>query len=164
MLKTIYLIFLGLTSGCMVAAGTFAFIAAIGIVPRMAKRTETQRFIRVYEDAIVLGGIWGTTAMFIRYRLPSVPLLPGCYALCTGIFVGVLAMALTEVLNVIPILLRRTRLTKGLPWLILAFALGRCAALWCIFWWTDFMCFKAIEKGWFDWIHPSRHSKAMMQW
>ena len=57
MLKTIYLIFLGLTSGCMVAAGTFAFIAAIGIVPRMAKRTETQRFIRVYEDAIVLGGI-----------------------------------------------------------------------------------------------------------
>lgn len=61
MLKTIYLIFLGLTSGCMVAAGTFAFIAAIGIVPRMAKRTETQRFIRVYEDAIVLGGIWGTT-------------------------------------------------------------------------------------------------------
>ena len=87
MLKTIYLIFLGLTSGCMVAAGTFAFIAAIGIVPRMAKRTETQRFIRIYEDAIVLGGIWGTTAMFIRYRLPSVPLLPGCYALCTGIFV-----------------------------------------------------------------------------
>ena len=87
-------------------------------------------FIRIYEDAIVLGGIWGTTAMFIRYRLPSVPLLPGCYALCTGIFVGVLAMALTEVLNVIPILLRRTRLTRGLPWLILAFALGKvCGSL-----------------------------------
>ena len=130
MLKAIYLIFLGLASGCMVAAGTFAFIAAIGIVPRMAKRTETQRFIRIYEDAIVLGGIWGTTAMFIRYRLPSVLLLLGCYALCTGIFVGVLAMALTEVLNVIPILLRRTRLTKGLPWLILAFALGKvCGSL-----------------------------------
>ena len=78
----------------------------------------------------MLGGIWGTTAMFIKYRLPSVPLLPGCYALCTGIFVGVLAMALTEVLNVIPILLRRTRLTKGLPWLILAFALGKvCGSL-----------------------------------
>lgn len=67
--------------------------------------------------------------MFIRYRLPSVPLLP-VLALCTGIFVGVLAMALTEVLNVIPILLRRTRLTKGLPWLILAFALGKvCGSL-----------------------------------
>ena len=39
-------------------------------------------------------------------------------------------MALTEVLNVIPILLRRTRLTRGLPWLILAFALGKvCGSL-----------------------------------
>ena len=56
MLKTIYLIFLGLTSGCMVAAGTFAFIAAIGIVPRMAKRTETQRFIRVCATAMCLCG------------------------------------------------------------------------------------------------------------
>ena len=34
-------------------------------------------------------------------------------------------MALTEVLNVMPILMRRTRLTKGLQWIILAFALGK---------------------------------------
>ena len=88
MLKTIYLIFLGLTSGCMVAAGTFAFIAAIGIVPRMAKRTETQRFIRVYEDAIVLGGIWGTTAMFIRYRLPLRAAASGLLCALHGDFRG----------------------------------------------------------------------------
>ena len=42
-------------------------------------------------------------------------------------FVGVLAMALTEVLNVMPILMRRTRLTKGLHWIIPAFALGKVA-------------------------------------
>lgn len=68
--------------------------------------------------------------MFIKYRLPSVPLLPGCYALCTGIFVGVLAMALTEVLNVIPILLRRTRLTKGRRGSFLRLLLGKvCGSL-----------------------------------
>ena len=33
----IVLIILGLASGGMVAAGIFAFISAIGIVPRMAK-------------------------------------------------------------------------------------------------------------------------------
>lgn len=126
----VFLIFLGLAAGGLVAAGTFAFIAAIGIVPRMAKRTGTQRFIRFYEDAIVLGGIWGTSAMFIDYRMPAEPLFLGVYGGCVGVFVGVLAMALTEVLNVIPILLRRTRLTKGLPWLILAFALGKiCGSL-----------------------------------
>jgi len=42
-----------------------------------------------------------------------------------GLFVGILAMALTEVLNVMPILMRRTRLTQGLRWIIPAFALGK---------------------------------------
>lgn len=125
MARSIFLIFFGISSGVLVAAGTFAFIAAIGIVPRMAKRTQTQRHIRIYEDAITLGGVFGTTAMFMDYRFPDVPFLVGMYALCTGIFVGVLAMALTEVLNVVPIMLRRARLTKGLQWLILAFALGK---------------------------------------
>ena len=125
MARSIFLIFFGISSGVLVAAGTFAFIAAIGIVPRMAKRTQTQRHIRIYEDAITLGGVFGTTAMFMDYRFPNVSFLVGAYALCTGIFVGVLAMALTEVLNVVPIMLRRARLTKGLQWLILAFALGK---------------------------------------
>ena len=125
MAKSLFLIFYGLSSGCLVAAGTFAFIAAIGIVPRMAKRTKTQRYIRVYEDAIVLGGIFGTTAMFMEYRFLEIPFLLGVYGFCAGIFVGVLAMALTEVLNVVPIMLRRARLTKGLQWLVLAFGLGK---------------------------------------
>lgn len=122
---SLFLAFFGLSSGFLVSAGVFAFIAAIGIVPRMAKRTQTQHLVRIYEDAITLGGIFGTTAMFVDYRFPDVPLLIGGYAFCTGIFVGVLAMALTEVLNVVPIMLRRARLTKGLSWLILAFALGK---------------------------------------
>lgn len=125
MLQALFLIFFGISSGALVAAGTFAFIAAIGIVPRMAKRTQTQRYIRFYEDIIVLGGVFGTTAMFVDYRFPEIPFLVGAYGFCTGIFVGVLAMALTEVLNVIPIMLRRARITKGLRWLILAFALGK---------------------------------------
>lgn len=125
MLQSLFLVFLGFSSGFMVSAGVFAFIAAIGIVPRLAKRTQTQSQIRIYEDAITLGGVFGTTAMFVEYHFPNVSLLIGGYALCTGIFVGVLAMALTEVLNVVPIMLRRARITKGIPWLILAFALGK---------------------------------------
>lgn len=39
---TVILVVLGLASGGVVAGGIFAFISAIGIVPRMAKRTETQ--------------------------------------------------------------------------------------------------------------------------
>ena len=126
-MKAFLLVLFGLSSGFLVSSGVFAFIAAIGIVPRMAWRTGTVKYVRFYEDIIVLGGVWGTTAMFVDYRFPPWGWLITAVAFLEGVFVGVLAMALTEVLNVMPILMRRTRLTTGLRWLILAFALGKVA-------------------------------------
>ena len=126
-MKEIFLIIFSVASGLMVSAGVFAFIAAIGIIPRMAWRTETRHYVRFYEDVIVLGGLFGTTTMFVDYRLPPWWWLIIAVAAIEGVFVGVLAMALTEVLNVMPILMRRTRLTKGLQWIILSFALGKVA-------------------------------------
>ncbi|WP_458407469.1 stage V sporulation protein AB [Anaerotignum sp.] len=124
-MKEIFLCFFSVASGLLVSAGVFAFIAAIGIIPRMAWRTGTRQYVRFYEDIIVLGGILGTTTMFVDYRLPAWNWLIMAVALFEGLFVGVLAMALTEVLNVMPIMMRRARLTKGLQWIILAFALGK---------------------------------------
>ena len=126
-MKEIFLVVFSVASGLMVSAGVFAFIAAIGIIPRMAWRTGTRHYVRFYEDVIVLGGLFGTTTMFVDYRLPPWWWLMIAVAALEGVFVGVLAMALTEVLNVMPILMRRTRLTKGLQWIILSFALGKVA-------------------------------------
>lgn len=126
-MKEIFLIIFSAASGLMVSAGVFAFIAAIGIIPRMAWKTGTRHYVRFYEDVIVLGGLFGTTTMFVDYRLPPWWWLIIAVAALEGVFVGVLAMALTEVLNVMPILMRRTRLTKGLQWIILSFALGKVA-------------------------------------
>lgn len=126
-MKEIFLIIFSVASGLMVSAGVFAFIAAIGIIPRMAWRTGTRHYVRFYEDVIVLGGLFGTTTMFVDYRLPPWWWLMIAVAALEGVFVGVLAMALTEVLNVMPILMRRARLTKGLQWIILSFALGKVA-------------------------------------
>ena len=127
-MKEIFLVVFSVASGLMVSAGIFAFIAAIGIIPRMAWKTETRHYVRFYEDVIVLGGVFGTTAMFVDYRLPAWNWLIIAVAVFEGLFVGVLAMALTEVLNVMPILMRRTRLTQGLRWIIPAFALGKVFA------------------------------------
>ncbi len=126
-MKDVILALLGFSSGVTVAAGTFAFIAAIGIVPRMAQRTHTSQWIRFYDDIIVLGGLFGTTTMYLKYNLPIGAFLSALWGLAVGIFVGVLAMALAEVLNVMPILMRRGRLRKGIPFLVLAFALGKTA-------------------------------------
>lgn len=123
--KHCLLAFIGLSSGAMVAAGIFAFIAAIGIVPRLAQRTGTFQYIPLYEDAIVIGGIFGTTTMFIDYYIPLGSIIVILLALCSGIFVGCLAIALAEVLNVMPIFLRRSKLTRGIPIMIVGVALGK---------------------------------------
>ena len=49
-MRKLFLVFFGVSSGLLVSAGVFAFIAAIGIVPRMAWRTKTNHFIRFYEE------------------------------------------------------------------------------------------------------------------
>ena len=121
----ILLVIMGFSAGGIVSAGTFAFISAIGIVPRMAKRTGTQKYIPFYEDVITIGGIFGTTTMFINYYLPIGSVIAAFLAFTNGIFVGCLAIALAEVLNVIPIFLRRSCITAGIPILICAIAFGK---------------------------------------
>lgn len=124
-MRAIVSMLLGFSSGAMVAAGTVTFLAAIGIVPRMAQRTGTEKYIRIYEDAMFLGGAFACVTMFPRIRIPLGNILTAMYGLLCGVFVGVLAVALAEVLNVMPILMRRARLTHGIRWLLLAFALGK---------------------------------------
>ncbi len=124
--KYIILILFGLGSGAVVAAGVFSLIATIGIVPRMAEKTKTVKRIVLYEDAITLGGIVGTLALFINFSFPAGKIFVIIFCLCIGIFFGELAVSIAEVLNVFPIFMRRMRLKTGLQFFIPAMALGKC--------------------------------------
>ena len=124
--KYIALILFGLGSGTVISAGVFSLIATIGIVPRMAEKTKTVRKIPVYEDAITLGGIIGTLALFINFSFPVGKIFVAIFSLCIGIFFGELAVSIAEVLNVFPIFMRRFRLKQGLAVLVPAMALGKC--------------------------------------
>ena len=118
-------ILIGVGTGLVVSGAVFAFITIVGVVPRMAQKTKTERNIKVYETAIILGGIFGTLTGVVNFRVPIgtfgvVPL-----SLANGIFFGALAMSLAEVLNVIPILTRRARLQHGMFYFVMAIALGK---------------------------------------
>ena len=123
--KYIILIILGFGAGVVIAGAVFAFIAIIGVVPRLAQKTKTQKYIKFYEEAIIWGGIFGTSTMLIEYYLPIGSVLTIIYSLCIGIFYGALAVSLAEVLNVIPILSRRGRIKEGMMYFITAIALGK---------------------------------------
>lgn len=118
-------IFIGFSSGLVVAGAVFAFITVVGVVPQLAQKTKTQQHVRLYESAIVAGGIFGTVAGVAQLSIPLGGLVLVPLSIANGIFFGVLAMSLAEVLNVIPILTRRGRIQYGMFFFILAIALGK---------------------------------------
>ena len=124
-IKNLFLILIGLGSGVIISGAVFAFIAMIGIVPRLADKTDTANKIKLYEEAIILGGIFGAAEIYFNYSLPigNIPVI--ILSLLIGMFTGCLAVSLAEVLNVIPILIRRSNIVNGLKYFVLAIAIGK---------------------------------------
>ncbi len=127
LLKNIFMCVLGLSFGVTVSAGVFGFITMLGVIPRFAQRTGTAAHIYGFENAIILGGTLGNILILFVHRFPVGGLGLAVYGLCSGIFVGCLAMALAESLRVIPIFVKRLRMKEGLPVILLAIALGKLA-------------------------------------
>ncbi len=137
-LKQLLLVFMGLSAGGVIAAGIFSFLAMIGVIPRLVGATGTKSHIMLYETMMVAGGIWGNLIDLYRARivLPRTPVLV-IFGLAVGIFVGSLVMSLAETLKVLPVLGRRLGLVRGLPFVILSIALGKCIGAFLYFW-NDF--------------------------
>ncbi len=115
----------GLSAGGIVAAGIFAFLAIIGVFPRLMGKSKTKRIL-LYETVIIVGGVLGNISDI--YEIPirfGGNLAMGVFGLASGIFVGCLVMSLAETLKSLPVISRRIHLAVGLQYLILAIALGK---------------------------------------
>ena len=70
-LNHILLGFLGIAFGGAVAAGTFAFVIVIGVVPRMIGKCNRAAGTLCFEQAIILGGILGNiVSVFLQMHIP----------------------------------------------------------------------------------------------
>lgn len=123
--KSVLMVIVGAASGFGIAAGLFAFIVGLGVISDFADRTHTGKYVMLYEDSIILGGILGN--LFWIYQMNC---LQGMgvlliWGLFSGIFVGCWSMALADILNIFPIFIRRAKISTGLSWLILAMAFGK---------------------------------------
>lgn len=116
---------IGLSSGLMIAAGVFTVLLTVGLIPRFAGKTHTGAKVRYYEDAVILGSIAGNLISVFRIRIPLGIIGGLIFGLGAGIFVGSLAIAIAEMLDGIPISIRRIKLKKGLGLAILSMALGK---------------------------------------
>lgn len=116
---------IGLSSGILVAGGLFGFIVSLGVVSDFADRTHTGKHILLYESIVALGGIFGNLFYLYEISMPQFSFVVGIFGLFSGIFVGAWAMALAETLNVFPIFVRRIKLVRIIPYIILSIAIGR---------------------------------------
>jgi len=124
-LKILLTIFVGFAGGLSVGAGFVAFLTVLGVIPRLTQLTKTMKYIYMYEWGVVFGA---TTGGWIGLRetihhFSSFVMIP--IGLANGIFVGMLAAALTEVLNVWPILAKRIGVQEKLIILLTAIVFGK---------------------------------------
>ena len=123
-IKYLFLGVCGLGAGAGLAGGFFALIIALGIISRFAYETKTAKQILFYETMVALGGCVGTFWYLFQWRIPLGILFLAIYGSFAGIFLGAWAMALTEVIDTIPIFMRRIYLRSGLVAAVWGLALG----------------------------------------
>ncbi len=157
-LQILFYIIFGLCGGGLVAAGLFAFITILGLVPRLAARTHTARQIHRYENWIVTGALFGNLLNLhqvpfhqIGMRLGSIwpdwlsggwewgisllsLVFPVVMGTASGIFVGCLVMSLAETLDALPTMSRRVHLSVGIQYIIEALAIGKLVGSLVYFW------------------------------
>lgn len=116
---------IGLSSGFIVAGGVMALSVGLGIFTRYAGITHTGKHVRLYEDAVLLGGIAGDIMTVYKVNVPLGSIGLAVMGVCFGIFVGSWILALAEIVNIFPVFFRRMGVTKGTSLVILAIAAGK---------------------------------------
>ena len=125
MIRYSLLAIIGFAGGLIVAAGVFAFITLLGVLNRLASKTNTAKHILLYENMVILGGILGNTWFIYQWDIPFGIIGLILFGLFSGIFGGCQAMALAEVLDVIPIFAKRIKIKYGMPYIVASIAIGK---------------------------------------
>lgn len=114
-LKSLFMIFVGLSSGIGVAAGTFAFLIVIRVIPRMIQKAKLEHKVIYIENIVFRGVMFGTILSLFSWKKKWLFELLGktlltIFGMSAGIFIGCLAVALAEILDTFPIFFRRIHL------------------------------------------------------
>lgn len=120
-------------AGIGVAAGTFAFILVVKVLPRMLQKARIEHKVIYIENMVVKGVLFGTVFSLFHWKKKWLFALLGktlltIFGMSAGIFTGCIAVALAEILDTFPIFFRRLRLKQDFAeGLLFLMALGKMA-------------------------------------
>lgn len=125
LLEILLIILFGLSGGALVGTSGAAFITLLDIIPRLAQLTNSSKLIRFYQSILITSTVGITLCYFLGLSVNfyKIILIPIGFTL--GVFVGLLASALAEVINVIPVLVRRLKIRKHVFIALFALSLGK---------------------------------------
>lgn len=120
----------GLFGGIIIASGLLALLIGLNIIPRYAGITHTAHHMLLYENCAMAGAVLGNLFTLYNWNLNLGNWAAGAYGLFGGIFLGSWIIALTEILDIIPIMARRVGLVRGIGGVIVCTAVGKM--LWSL--------------------------------
>lgn len=113
------------SGGLVISFGLVALIIGLNLIPRYAGITHTAHRIRIYEKAVIAGAVLGNLLTIYSIRLPAGGVLAGLIGLFGGIYLGGWIIALTEVIDMFPVLSRKSGIKVGINAIILTTAIGK---------------------------------------
>ncbi|WP_183108685.1 stage V sporulation protein AB [Thermohalobacter berrensis] len=125
MIQKLFLAFFGLSGGVVVGSSFAAIVTLLDIVPRLSQLANSTHKISLYEKVITVSVVTVSLLYFLNITLNINKIILLAIGLVMGIFIGLLAAALAEVLNVIPVLVRRFSIINHLYYVLMSMAFGK---------------------------------------
>lgn len=139
---------IGFSAGLIISFGLVALILGLNLISRFAKMTHTEAYLKLYEICLILGAV---LCNLITIYQPDLTLwidwlqkldlfhpeilqtiktvasrcFSGILGLFCGIYLGCWVIALTEVVDMFPILFRKLNIQAGTEWIMISAALGK---------------------------------------
>lgn len=124
-MKIAFLILLVFSEGIVVGAGIVALLTLLDIIPRLCQISNTYDYLKHYQIILILGSFIGSIFSLSNFTMNLGNYSLGFVGLICGIFVGMLASALAEAVDVIPVIERRLNIQSGLKYVLLSILFGK---------------------------------------
>ena len=117
--------FVGFSEGVVVGGALVAFITLLDIVPRLAQLSSSEELINLYEKVIIISATGISLFGFIDRSISITGFLVVLIGFIMGVFVGLLAAALAEVTNVIPVMVNRFHIQQYVKYIFFSLVSGK---------------------------------------
>jgi len=124
-LKNLAMIITGLSGGLTVGASVAAFYTVLGVISEIAGFTDERISLFWIKLCLILGATSSCAIYFFDLNILSIKYISAPLGLVCGIFIGIVAAALTETLDILYIASSSLNLAKYLYLIVWVIILGK---------------------------------------